>query len=98
MEIKEKLVEIVGTKYVIDSPDSLGAYSQDNSLTPPMMPNYAVQPQSAQEIQKIMSLANENRLPVIPSSSGVHFYGATIPSQGGIVLDLSRMNRILDVN
>jgi FAD/FMN-containing dehydrogenase len=98
MEVKEKLVDIVGSKYVIDDLDSLGAYSQDCSLAKPMMPNYAVLPGSSGEIQQIMSLASENRLPVIPSSSGVHFYGATIPSQGGIVLDLSRMNRILEVN
>jgi len=98
MEIKEKLTKIVGAKNVIDSPGGLKSYSQDYSFSPPMMPSYAVQPQSSQEISQIVKLADESRLPVIPSSSGVHFYGASIPSQGGIVLDLRRMNRILEVN
>ena len=57
VEIKEKLAEIVGAKYVIDSPDALQAYSQDYSLTPPMMPSYAVHPQSSQEISPIIPLA-----------------------------------------
>ena len=98
MEIKEKLAKIVGAKYVLDKPGALEVYSQDYSLTAPMMPSYAVQPQSGQEISQIVKLADEYRLPLVPSSSGVHFYGASIPSQGGIVLDLSRMNRILEVN
>jgi len=98
MDIKEKLVKIVGAKYVLDKPGALEAYAQDYSLTAPMMPSYAVQPQSSQEISQIIKLADEQRLPVVPSSSGVHFYGASIPGQGGIALDLSRMNRILEVN
>ena len=98
MEIKEKLAKVVGAKYVVDSPRALKDYSRDYSLTPPMMPSYAVQPKSSEEISQIIKLADEYRLPVVPSSSGVHFYGASVPSQGGIVLDLKRMNRILEVN
>ncbi len=35
---------------------------------------------------------------MVPVSSAVHFYGATIPKQGGIVLDLSRMNQVLEID
>ena len=48
--------------------------------------------------KKIVRLANQTQIPVVPLSSGIHFYGNTIPTQGGIVLDLRRMNRILDIN
>jgi len=98
MELKERLAKIVGAKYVSDKPDSLKVYAQDYSLTPPMLPNFAVQPKDSQEIQQIVRLADEYRMPVIPVSSSVHFQGATIPSQGGLILDLRRMNRILEVN
>lgn len=98
MELKERLAKIVGAKYVSDKPDALKVYAQDYSLTPPMLPNIAVQPKNSGEIQQIVKLADENRVPVVPVSSSVHFQGATIPSQGGLVLDLGRMNRILEIN
>ncbi|GAI49166.1 unnamed protein product, partial [marine sediment metagenome] len=62
------------------------------------MPDYAVKPKDAQEVQRVIKFANEHLLPVVPISSWVHFHGATIPKQGGIILDLTRMNRILEVD
>lgn len=98
MEIKTKLSEIVGSDYVADSEEKLEGYSKDYSLMPARMPNYVVWPENTDEISKIVKFANELTIPVLPSSSGVHFYGATIPKQGGIVLDLRRMNKISDID
>ncbi len=98
MELKERLGQIVGKDFVADSPEELEPYSKDYSLSPAGMPDYVTKPKSKEEIQQILILANEYKTPVIPVSSAVHFYGATIPSQGGIILDLRRMNRILEVN
>jgi hypothetical protein len=95
---KEELIKIVGAEYFSDDPEILKQYSKDYSLVPPRMPTYVVKPKNAEEIQKIVKLANELKMPIIPCSSGVHFYGATIPSQGGIVIDLERMNRILEID
>lgn len=98
MSVKERLQEIVGAENFSDQPEALMAYSSDLSLEVPGMPNYVVKPKKAEEISQIITLANENLIPVVPSSSQVHFYGATIPRQGGIVMDLSRMNQILEVD
>lgn len=98
MQIKEKLKQAVGTELVSDSPGTLKAYSKDYSLLPPGMPNYAVLPKSAEEVQKVIKIANEHLIPVIPCSSEVHFTGSTIPKQGGIILDLNRMNRIPEID
>lgn len=98
MNTREKLLEIVGAEYFFDSPEVLNKYSKDFSLVPPGMPNYVVKPKDAQEVQKIIKFANEHLIPVIPISSQVHFNGAAIPRQGGIVLDLTRMNRILEID
>jgi hypothetical protein len=51
-----------------------------------------------QEVQKVIQFANNHLIPVVPTSSSVHFHGASIPRQGGIVLDLTRMNRILEID
>jgi FAD/FMN-containing dehydrogenase len=56
-----------------------------------------VRPRTVLETQKVIQLANEAKFAVVPQSSGVHFYGGAVPKAGGIVLDLSRMNRIVDI-
>jgi FAD/FMN-containing dehydrogenase len=98
MQIKKKLAEVVGEENVFDEPDVLKRYSKDYSLLPSGIPNYVAQPKNAEEIQGIIKIANECLIPVIPCSSEVHFTGSTIPKQGGIVLDLKRMNRIIEVD
>jgi FAD/FMN-containing dehydrogenase len=96
--IKENLVGIVGAENFYDQPEILQKYSKDFSLDPPGLPNYVVKPSGVQEIRKILQFANERLLSVVPTSSGVHFYGGSIARQGGIILDLTRMNRILEID
>ena len=98
MAIKEELTGIVGSEYIIDNAEKLESYARDNSLSPPGMPSYVARPESAEQIQKIIKLANAKKLPIVPCSSGIHFHGDTIPLQGGIVLDLSGMKRILAID
>lgn len=98
MNRRDKLVEIVGSENFSDDPKALGTYSKDFSLTPSGLPNCVVKPKTAEEVQGVIKFANEHLLPVIPVSSGAHFHGATIPKQGGIILDLTRMNRVLEVD
>ena len=76
MSIKNKLVKIVGEKGVIDDPAKMKAYASGNNLDPSRVPNYVARVKSAQEVQKIIQLANKEGIPVIPCSSGIHFNGA----------------------
>ena len=98
MNAREKLLEIVGTGNFSDDPNVLKKYATDFSLVPPGTPSYVVKPKDGQEVQRIIKFANEQSIPVVPVSSNVHFNGATIPKQGGIVLDLTRMKRILEID
>jgi len=98
MAIKEELIGIVGARNIFEDAKRLKPYSKDYSLSAPGMPSYVARPKNAEEVQGIIRLANETKLPVVPSSSGIHFDGNTIPVQGGIVLDLRRMNRILAID
>ena len=98
MSIKQKLLEIVGLDNFSDEPEALDKYSKEFSLAPRGVPNYVVKPKDAKEVQKVIKFANERFIPVVPCSSGVHFQGATIPKQGSIILDLTRMNQILGVD
>jgi FAD/FMN-containing dehydrogenase len=98
MALKDELIGIVGAENVFDDSERLKPYSRDYSLSTPVMPSYVTQPKNADEIQKIVMLANKNKIPVIPRSSGIHFNGDTIPVQGSIVLDLTRLNKILAID
>ncbi|EKQ56622.1 MULTISPECIES: FAD-binding oxidoreductase [unclassified Clostridium] len=55
-------------------------------------------PKNTQEIIEIMKFANENLIPVTPRGSGSCLTGATIPTQKGIILDVSKMNKILEID
>jgi len=98
VQIKENLVSIVGAANVYDDPKTLSAYSRDHSLDQPHTPDFVVKPANVQEVQKLVLLANEQKTPIVPCSSGEHFYGNTLPNNGGIMLDLSRMNKILSID
>lgn len=98
MSLKRELIRVVGAENFSDKRRELESYSSDYSLTQGCRPAYVVRPKSNEEVQQIVKLANESRTPLIPSSSGVHFYGGTVPKLGGIVVDLSGMNKILDID
>lgn len=64
------------------------------------IPSIALAPQSAEEVQALMRICNEFRVPVYPVSTGRNLgYGGSAPVlNGSVVLDLKRMNRIIEVN
>ncbi|MCP4711791.1 MAG: FAD-binding oxidoreductase, partial [Planctomycetes bacterium] len=93
-DIMSKLEAIVDSNRIITDPDILAGYGADTSLSPPRKPDVAVNVRSTAEVQNVVKFANEYRIPVTPRSSGTGFYGAGIPEQGGIVIDMSSMKKI----
>ena len=98
MAMIDDLSGIVGAEHVASDQATLEKYSRDGSFVQPRMPTCIVFPRNTEEIQGVVKYANERMIPVTPRSSGTGSYGATIPSQGGIILDLSRMNKILEID
>ncbi len=98
MQIKADLSKIVGAENCSDDPEVLATYAGDTGLSAPRRPNYVARPRSTEEVQQVVKLANKHGIPIVPRSSGVHFNGNAIPGQGGILLDLRRMNRILELD
>ena len=97
---KERLVTIVGPDKVINEPQVLRAYSQDMSFVNPVRPAFVVTPTKADEVQKIIQLANDTQTPLVPVSSGPpHFRGDTVPGIGGaVIVDLSQMKKVVFVD
>ena len=94
--IRQDLIAIVGEANFTDRLIDMVSYSYDAS-DHHHRPWAAVWPRSTEQVSKILSLANEYLLPVTPRGAGTGLAGSAIPVKGGIVLDLCRMNRILDI-
>ncbi len=96
--IMERLKAIVGEAYVSDAAEELFIYSRDQGVQDPHRPDMVVLPGSTQEVREIIRLAAAERIPVVPMGGGLVLSGLTVPLRGGMVLDMKRMNRILEVN
>jgi len=96
--IVEKLQDIVGKEWVSDFAAELLLYSQDMTENPASKPDVVVLPQKVEEIQQILKLANEHKVPVVPFVSGNNIGGLAIPLKGGIIVDLKKMDGILRLN
>ena len=95
--IKESLREIVGQENFTDSLIDLIAYSKDASEFK-QRPDAAVWPIKTEQIAAILKLANKEKFPVIARGAGTSLAGLTVPQQGGLILDLGRMNEIIEIN
>ena len=93
----QKLIEIVGEENFTDRLEELVPYSYDASMNV-HRPDAAVWPESTEQVSKIVQFANEEKVPVIPRGAGTSLSGGAIAIKGGIIIDLSRMNRILEIS
>ena len=94
--IKEQLIAIVGEENYTEALIDLVSYANDSS-DHKNRPQAAMWPQNAAQISRIIKLANEHLFSVTPRGAGTGMAGGAVPLAGGVVLDLSRMNRILEI-
>ena len=96
--IYEALAKIVGEKYVSNRMEEKYFYSRDQGLMEPCKPDYIVLPKTVDEVQAIVKLACKEKIPIVVRGAGLALTGLVRPLKGGIVLDLKRMDKILEVN
>jgi glycolate oxidase len=94
--LKLAFEEVVGPSNFTDQLIDLISYSYDAS-DHDHRPEAGLWPTTTEQVSKILSLANEHRIPVTPRGAGTGLAGAAVPTQGGLVLDLCRMNKILEI-
>ena len=99
VELKNRLSEFLKPDQISDRPEILDEYSHDHSFHSRGSPFLTVSPAGREQVRGIVKLAGENRIPLVPVSSGPpHFRGDTIPEQGGIIVDLRQMRRIIKID
>ncbi|MBW6509188.1 MAG: FAD-binding protein [Desulfuromonadales bacterium] len=92
------LEQIVGKEHVLTDKASLICYSYDATQRK-FLPAAVVHPGTTQEISRIMALATRHHIPIYPRGAGSGFSGGSLPTQSdGIVLGLTRLNRILEID
>ncbi|MBN1828030.1 MAG: FAD-binding protein [Deltaproteobacteria bacterium] len=96
-EVIEELRNIVGAEDVLTSEMQTRLYGYDASLFR-AKPDCVVLPDSTEEVSRVVALAHRRRIPLIARGAGTNLSGGSVPSAGGIVLQFSRMNRILDID
>jgi glycolate oxidase len=95
--LKKRLQEIVGKENALSSSEDLICYGYD-ATNMDALPELVVLPSSADEISEIMKLANQQRFPVVPRGMGTGFSGGSIPVRGGVVLVLTRLDRVIEID
>ena len=96
---KDSLAGTIKPENINSDAGSLAKYARDNSCVKGSQPLLAVQPETKDELKRLVKLANEFKMPLTAVSSGPpHFYGKTIPSQSGIIIDFKKMNHVLKID
>ncbi len=106
--IENELVEVLGRERVSTSEIERAAYSRDHIVPftselvegepEPPLADFVVWPESAGEVSRVLKTANTHRVPVVPETGGAQGSGSTLPVHGGIIMDMKRMNRVIDID
>ena len=102
-KLKKDLSTIVGENNVTDSLFERRLYDHDIAPLPTeisilfkTVPDVVVKPKNVEEVSQIVKYANSNKVPIVPRGASSWGYGGTIPTNGGIVLELTGLKKILD--
>ena len=97
-ELREALVEALGEDARVSDGDSeRDLHASDITFHRPQRPDLVVYPSSTEEVSRVLAVASERRVPVTPFGAGSSLEGHVIPTRGGISLDLSRLDRIVEI-
>ena len=94
--IKE-LRQVLGRRYVMERPEELLVYEYDASIER-AAPQIVAVPADTEQVSRVVSIARKHGVPVVPRGAGTGLSGGAIPVQGGILMPLTRMNRILEID
>jgi glycolate dehydrogenase FAD-linked subunit len=96
--LRDELVSIVGPGGVLSDPDELLVYESDGLTLFRALADFIVFPTSAEEVSALVKLANREGLPFVARGAGTGLSGGCLPAEGGLVIALMRMNRVLEVD
>ena len=91
----KNLQNIVGAEYVITDPSEMAPYGVDRTTLWQPSPSLVVRPDSVEQVQQIVRLANQHKLSLVPSGGRTGYSGGAVAKDGEVVVSLERMNQVL---
>ncbi len=96
--IYSEIEDVVGVDYISDKDFVKAAYSRNvDPAFPDRWADMIVRPETTEEVSEIVKIANKHKIHMVPRGGGADLVGGSV-TQGGILLDLTRMNRIIEIN
>jgi glycolate oxidase len=92
-----RLREVVAPEYIRQDASALDVYGAD-ALLQVHRPDIVVIPATTSEISRIAALCNEHCVPLVVRGAGTGYTGGAVPTAGGVVLSMERLNRILEID
>ncbi len=96
-ELIKSLRQIVGDRYLLVEKEDVIVYEQDGSIFQ-VMPEIVVLPGDVEQVAAVIKAAKRANVPIVPRGSGTGLAGGAVPAEGGIILSLARLNRILKID
>ncbi|MDP6035313.1 MAG: FAD-linked oxidase C-terminal domain-containing protein [Verrucomicrobiota bacterium] len=97
-ELINELRAIVGNDAVVADEQELVVYECDAYTLEKSLPTAVVLPKSTEVVVAVLKLCNRLKLPIIPRGAGTSLSGAVLAVEGGVMIALTRMNRVLDLD
>lgn len=96
--IKKELASIVGDRFVLDDTEALLTHSYDATPMYQAMPDGVVFPGNTAEVAAVLKVLNRKHIPIVGRGSGSNLSAGTVPVEGGVVMVLTRMKQLLEVD
>jgi glycolate oxidase len=98
LNLSEELRRLLGPERVLDAHSDLAVFECDAFVIEKHCPSMAVFPQTTAEVAAIVKLCNERKVPFVPRGAGTSLAGGGLPVGGGVMIVLTRMRDIIEVN
>ncbi|PYO48497.1 MAG: FAD-binding oxidoreductase [Candidatus Rokuibacteriota bacterium] len=96
--LRRELETIVGAGGVLSDPEELLVYESDGLTLFRALADFVVFPTSAEQVAAVVRLANRESIPFVARGAGTGLSGGCLPAEGGLVISMMRMNRVLEVD
>ncbi|MBJ6723411.1 FAD-linked oxidase C-terminal domain-containing protein [Geomesophilobacter sediminis] len=97
-QLIKSLAQVVGEQYTLADRESLACYGYDSTPELESRPGVVVLPGNQEEIGKVLALCHGAGVRVTPRGSGTNLSGGSISFDGGVILQTSRLNRIIEID
>ncbi len=97
-KFSKELSSLLGERKVVTDNDILAAYAKDETSDLSAMPDILVRAETTDDVSRTLGFCHAHSVPVIPRGAGTGVTGGAVPVNGGVVLSLEKMNRIIEID